>query len=39
MIPKLDNCFYALNKGVKSVGIGNTQMLLPENNTYTSITL
>ncbi|MCL7763466.1 acetylglutamate kinase [Polaribacter sp. Z014] len=39
MIPKLDNCFDALNNGVTRVNIGNTSMLTKENNNFTTITL
>ncbi|SDU03000.1 N-acetylglutamate kinase [Polaribacter sp. Hel1_33_78] len=39
MIPKLDNCFDALNNGVQKVHIGNTSMLTKENNIFTTITL
>lgn len=40
MLPKMQNCFYALEKGVKKVCIGNTQMLKKEENTiYTTLTL
>ncbi|WP_439131253.1 acetylglutamate kinase [Polaribacter sp.] len=39
MIPKLDNCFDALNNGVSKVHIGNTAMLTKENNNFTTITL
>ena len=39
MIPKLDNCFDALNNGVQKVHIGNTAMLTKENNIFTTITL
>lgn len=39
MIPKLDNCFDALNNGVHKVYIGNTSMLTKENDNYTTITL
>jgi len=39
MIPKLDNCFDALNNGVSKVYIGNTAMLTKENNNFTTITL
>lgn len=39
MIPKLDNCFDALNNGVSKVHIGNTSMLSKENNNFTTITL
>ncbi|MDG1226383.1 MAG: acetylglutamate kinase [Polaribacter sp.] len=39
MIPKLDNCFDALNNGVSKVNIGNTSMLSKENDNFTTITL
>ena len=39
MIPKLDNCFDALNNGVSKVNIGNTSMLTKENDNFTTITL
>lgn len=39
MIPKIDNCFDALNNGVQKVHIGNTSMLTKENNIFTTITL
>ena len=39
MIPKLDNCFDALNNGVTKVHIGNTAMLTKENDNFTTITL
>ena len=39
MLPKLDNCFDALNNGVKKVAIGNLSMLTEENKNYTTITL
>ncbi len=39
MIPKLDNCFDALNNGVQKVHIGNTSMLTKENDNFTTITL
>tara|TARA_R110001606_G_scaffold399054_1_gene580223 strand:+ start:56524 stop:57318 length:795 start_codon:yes stop_codon:yes gene_type:complete len=39
MIPKLDNCFDALNHGVSKVLIGNTSMLTKENDFFTTITL
>ncbi|WP_298880345.1 acetylglutamate kinase [uncultured Polaribacter sp.] len=39
MIPKLDNCFDALNNGVYKVHIGNTSMLTKENDNFTTITL
>lgn len=39
MIPKIDNCFDALQNGVKKVHIGNIAMLTKENNNFTTITL
>lgn len=39
MIPKIDNCFDALNNGVSRVHIGNTAMLTKENDNFTTITL
>ncbi len=39
MIPKIDNCFDALNNGVARVHIGNTSMLTKENDNFTTITL
>jgi acetylglutamate kinase len=39
MIPKLDNCFDALNKGVHKVYIGNTAMFTEENELFTTIIL
>lgn len=39
MIPKIDNCFDALNNGVSKVHIGNTAMLTKENENFTTITL
>ena len=39
MIPKLDNCFDALNKGVHKVYIGNTAMFKEENEFFTTIML
>jgi acetylglutamate kinase len=39
MIPKLDNCFDALQNGVNKVHIGNTSMLTKENEFFTTITL
>ena len=37
MLPKLENCFNALNRGVMAIGIGNPQMLTGE-SVYTLIT-
>jgi acetylglutamate kinase len=39
MIPKIDNCFDALQNGVQKVHIGNTAMLTKENDNFTTITL
>ena len=39
MIPKLDNCFDALNNGVSKVHIGNSSMLTKENEFFTTITI
>ena len=39
MIPKIDNCFDALNNGVSKVHIGNTAMLTKKNDNFTTITL
>jgi acetylglutamate kinase len=39
MLPKLENCFDALQKGVAEVRIGDTTLLSKENNLHTKITL
>ncbi len=39
MLPKLDNCFHALENNVQEVCIGGTQMLFEDNNLYTSLHL
>jgi acetylglutamate kinase len=39
MIPKMDNCFYALKKGVKKVIIGSPNLLSNENTIFTTIKL
>ncbi|QMU64671.1 MAG: acetylglutamate kinase [Flavobacteriaceae bacterium] len=39
MLPKIDNCFYALEHGVSKVCIGNTGMLFNQNTKYTTVTL
>ena len=39
MLPKLENCFDALKKGVHRVNMGNTSMLTNENDNFTTITL
>ena len=39
MIPKLDNCFYCLSKGVEKIKIGHHSMLQNEGVVHTSIKL
>lgn len=39
MLPKLENCFHALNQNVHKVCIGDISMLDPESNLFTTITL
>ena len=39
MLPKLENCFHALNKNVHKVCIGDISMLQPTTALYTTITL
>jgi acetylglutamate kinase len=39
MIPKLDNCFYALSKGVQNVIIGNHFVITKQDSIYTTIIL
>ena len=39
MIPKLDNCFNSLSKGVQQIRIGHHRMLQNKTATYTTITL
>ncbi|MGB0881033.1 MAG: acetylglutamate kinase [Polaribacter sp.] len=39
MLPKLENCFDALQHGVRTVCMGNTSMLKKETKIYTTITL
>ncbi len=39
MLPKLENCFYALQNGVKTIYMGNTAMLTQEDDNFTTITL
>ena len=39
MLPKLENCFHALNKNVHKVCIGDISMLDPKANIFTTITL
>jgi acetylglutamate kinase len=38
MLPKLDNCFHAINKNVTKVCIGKSAMLFNTNNKHTTIT-
>ena len=39
MLPKLENCFYALDHSVHKVCIGNMQMLQPGHQNFTTLTL
>ena len=39
MLPKLENCFDALQNGVYKIHIGNTAMFAKKNSNYTTITL
>jgi acetylglutamate kinase len=39
MIPKLDNCFNSLSRGVQNIKIGHHEMLNKEANLHTKITL
>ncbi len=39
MLPKLENCFNALQKGVSKIVIGNPEVILENSNNYTTITL
>jgi Acetylglutamate kinase len=39
MLPKMANCFKALENGVQKVYIGNTNILTKTNTNYTTITL
>ena len=39
MLPKLENCFHALESNVNEICIGNIRMLEPNAELYTSITL
>ena len=38
MLPKLDNCFHAINQNVQKVCIGKSDMLFNTNNKHTTIT-
>lgn len=39
MLPKLENCFDALQHGVNTINMGNMSMLTKENDNFTRITL
>ena len=39
MLPKLKNCFEALENGVKKVVIGNPEVISIRNQKYTTLTL
>lgn len=39
MLPKMENCFHALKNNVKKVCIGDTEMLDPNSNLFTTLTL
>lgn len=39
MLPKLENCFDALQHGVTTINMGNASMLTKENDNFTRITL
>lgn len=39
MLPKLENCFNALNKGVSKIVIGNQSVIVNTNQKHTSLTL
>jgi len=39
MLPKLENCFYALYKGVAKIEIGNSSIIVNKNQKHTSLTL
>jgi len=39
MLPKLENCFYALKNGVSKIVIGNPTVIVTKNQKYTSLTL
>ncbi len=39
MLPKLQNCFYALNNGVSKIVIGNPTVINNKNQKYTSLTI
>jgi len=37
MLPKLENCFYALHKGVEKIIIGNPKVIVNQDQKYTSL--
>ncbi len=39
MLPKLHNCFYALNNGVQKVCIGNEKMIVDQSEDFTHLSL
>lgn len=39
MLPKMENCFHALKNNVQKVCIGDTEMLDPNSNLFTTLTL
>jgi acetylglutamate kinase len=39
MLPKLENCFYALNKGVAKIIVGNPTVIKNKNQKHTSLVL
>ena len=39
MLPKLENCFNALQKGVSKIVIGNSEVIVENNSKHTTITL
>ena len=39
MLPKLENCFYALNNGVEKIIIGNSTVITNKSQKYTSLKL
>ena len=39
MLPKLENCFYALGKGVSEIHIANTEFINDKNAQHTTLSL
>jgi acetylglutamate kinase len=39
MLPKLENCFEALNRGVSTVNIGSPEMLKKDHSNFTTVTV